>query len=100
MLLSRPNCMKGYVVENLAAMITALFHDVLETQGGTLKSPLTEASILLETGLDSLGFAILVARLEQELGYDPFVLMDTPVYPVTFGEFVAIYQKFSSHGRS
>ncbi len=49
---------------------------------------------LLRTGLDSLGYAIVVARLEQELGYDPFLLMDEPVYPRTFGELVAIYEKF------
>lgn len=47
--------------------------------------------VLLETGLDSLGFAILVTRLEETLGYDPFTEMDEPVYPQTLGEFVDIY---------
>ncbi len=55
---------------------------------------LTDETILLESGLDSLGFAILVATLEEELGYDPFVLMDEPVYPRTLGEFIEIYQRF------
>ena len=54
---------------------------------------LEEETILLETGLDSLDFAILVTRLEQELGYDPFTLSDEAVYPQTFGEFVAFYEK-------
>ena len=49
-------------------------------------------SVLLESGLDSLGFAILVVRLEETLGYDPFVLMSEPVYPKTFGEFLDIYE--------
>jgi acyl carrier protein len=31
---------------------------------------------LLETGLDSLCFAIIVARLEDELGVDPFSVDD------------------------
>lgn len=48
--------------------------------------------MLLESGLDSLGFAILVVRLEEELGYDPFVLAKTPYYPRTFGDFVAFYE--------
>ncbi len=58
-------------------------------------SVLTDETVLLESGLDSLGFAILVAMLEEELGYDPFVLMDVPVYPRTLGEFVDIYQRFA-----
>jgi hypothetical protein len=60
-----------------------------------MNKPLTHDSILLQTGLDSLGFAILVARLEETLGYDPFVLMQDPVYPQTFGEFLAIYNQFA-----
>ena len=56
---------------------------------------LDDCTVLLESGLDSLGFAILVARLEEELGYDPFSIMEEPVYPRTLGEFVTIYQKFA-----
>lgn len=56
---------------------------------------LSDDTILLETELDSLGFAILVALLEEELDYDPFQLMEDAVYPQTFGEFVAIYEKYS-----
>lgn len=52
-----------------------------------------DKTVLLETGLDSLGFAILVTSLEEELGFDPFQIMDEPVYPVTFGEFVSIYER-------
>ena len=61
-----------------------------------LSPSLNDNSVLLESGLDSLGFAILVADLEGILGFDPFVMMDEPVYPNTLGEFVAIYEKFSS----
>jgi len=46
---------------------------------------------LLESGLDSLCFAILVARLEDSLGTDPFT-SDDAVFPVTFGEFVKSYE--------
>jgi len=55
--------------------------------------------VLLESGLDSMGFAIAVIRLEGELGYDPFVLMDEPVYPRTLGEFIQIYEQFAENGR-
>jgi len=60
-----------------------------------LVSPLQDSTVLLESGLDSLGFAMLVSRLEEELGYDPFVQMTEPVYPATLGEFLAVYQKFA-----
>lgn len=56
---------------------------------------LDNETMLLESGLDSLGFAILVARLEEDLGYDPFTLMEEPVYPRTLGEFVDIYQRYA-----
>ncbi|EFP95126.1 acyl carrier protein [Vibrio caribbeanicus] len=52
--------------------------------------------VLLDSGLDSLGFAILVALLEEELDLDPFQKMEDAVYPTTFGEFVAIYEKYSA----
>jgi acyl carrier protein len=54
---------------------------------------ISDETVLLDSGLDSLGFAILVAGLEEELGYDPFSMMEEPVYPRTLGEFVDIYQK-------
>ena len=62
---------------------------------GTELGALLDETVLLESGLDSLGFAILVARLEDELGYDPFVMMQEPVYPRTLGEFIEIYQRFA-----
>ncbi|WP_294393690.1 acyl carrier protein [uncultured Sphingomonas sp.] len=66
--------------------------DVAEGMGATLHHPLSDDMVLLESGLDSLGFAILVARLEEELGWDPFTLSDSPYYPTRLGEFVAFYE--------
>jgi len=56
---------------------------------------INDDTILLETELDSLGFAVLVTRLDEELGYDPFSLMDEPAYPETFKDFVEIYERFA-----
>ncbi|PFG11729.1 acyl carrier protein [Marinobacter sp. LV10MA510-1] len=73
--------------------ILALLHETLEATDSTLEcAELADDTVLLNSGLDSLGFAILVARLEEELGFDPFVEMYEAVYPTTFGEFVAIYE--------
>ena len=78
----------------IEARIRELFKEVLTASGQSLRAQLTADSILLDTGLDSLGFAILVARLEEDLGYDPFVKLAEPVYPRTFGEFLEIYERF------
>ena len=65
--------------------------EAAETTGALLEEGLTDNSILLESGLDSLAFAILVSLLDEELGFDPFAELSDPVYPVTLGEFVDIY---------
>lgn len=55
-------------------------------------APLSDDLVLLDSGLDSLGFAILVARLEDVLGFDPFIISSDAYYPVTFGDFVRFYE--------
>jgi acyl carrier protein len=54
--------------------------------------PLTDDLVLLDSGLDSLGIAILVARLEETLGFDPFTESDDIAYPVTLGDFIRFYE--------
>jgi len=54
--------------------------------------PLTDDLVLLDSGLDSLGIAILVARLEETLGFDPFTESDDVAYPVTLGDFIRFYE--------
>ena len=80
----------------MRAVILAKFNEVLEQmEAGIEFSEISDDQVLLESGLDSLGFAILVAILDEELDLDPFQLMDEPVYPSTFGEFVEIYESHS-----
>jgi len=60
---------------------------------------LTDDLVLLDSGLDSLGIAILVARLEEVLGFDPFTETDDMAYPVTLGDFIRFYEHAAqSHG--
>ncbi len=59
---------------------------------GKVLAPLHDDLELAESGLDSLGFAVLVARLEDKLGFDPFTAADTAAFPLTFGDFVKIYE--------
>ena len=53
---------------------------------------LTDDLSLMDTGLDSLGFAILVSRLEDKLGFDPFTAADEARYPVTLGDLINFYE--------
>jgi acyl carrier protein len=55
-------------------------------------SRLSDDLKLLESGLDSLSFALIVARLEDTLGFDPFDVADDVKFPVTFGDFVRLYE--------
>jgi acyl carrier protein len=71
--------------------ITALFAEVAREQNKTL-APLSNDLGLLETGLDSLCFAIIVARLEDQLDVDPFSADDEIDFPVTVGDFIRLYE--------
>lgn len=75
----------------LHTRIYAQFQQVAADQDKSLK-PLTDDLVLLDSGLDSLCFAIIVARLEDELGYDPFTESEDVYFPVTLGEFVKFYE--------
>ncbi len=77
-------------------IIVAIIREMAGEYGWSVVSDFSDDTVLLESGLDSLGFAILVARLEEELQYDPFSMMDEPVYPRTLGEFVAVYERYAS----
>jgi acyl carrier protein len=48
--------------------------------------------VLLKSGMDSLMLAILVARLEEKLGLDPFTDSADVFYPVTLGDFINAYE--------
>ena len=65
---------------------------VAANQNKTL-APLTDDLSLQDSGLDSLCFAILVARLEDITGRDPLGSADVGRFPRTIGEFVALYEE-------
>ena len=54
--------------------------------------PLEDKLSLHETGFDSLAFAILVARLEDDLGTDPFTISADASFPLTIGDFIRAYE--------
>lgn len=71
--------------------IISQFQQVAAEQKKTL-APLDDDLSLADSGLDSLCFAILVTRLEDELGTDPFTASEEVYFPVTLGDFVRLYE--------
>ena len=71
--------------------IATQFKQVALEHGKYLAS-LTDDLALLDSGLDSRCFAIVIARLEAQLEVDPFSASEHAVFPVTFGEFVQFYE--------
>ncbi len=55
-------------------------------------APLSDDLPLLDSGLDSLCIAIIVAGLDDELGVDPLFDGDNTTLPVTIGDFVLLYE--------
>jgi acyl carrier protein len=74
---------------SVKSSIASVFEEVALEQKRKL-APLSDDLKLLQSGLDSLSFALIVARLEDSLNVDPFEAVDT--FPVTFGDFVKLYE--------
>jgi acyl carrier protein len=58
-------------------------------------APLTDDLPLLNSGLDSLCIAVLVASLDDRLGIDPFSRDGDIAFPVTIGDFISLYENAS-----
>ena len=79
------------MADNIRTTIVSHFEQVAAEQRHKLLD-LTDDRPLMQCGLDSLAFAVLVARLEDTLGCDPFSATDNLSYPETFGDFVHLYE--------
>jgi hypothetical protein len=67
------------------------FEQVAREQGKELAT-LYDNLVLLDTGLDSLCFAIIVTRLGDILDFDPFSAEEEVKFPVTVGDFIQLYE--------
>jgi acyl carrier protein len=76
---------------SVRSQIISQFESVAKEQKQKLPT-LSDDLVLLESGLDSLCFAVIVARLEDELGFDPFTTSEDIEFPITFRDFVKIYE--------
>ena len=76
---------------SVRATVISQFEQVAKEQERRL-ARLSDDLRLLDSGLDSLSFALIVVRLEEALGFDPFDVDDDVKFPVTFGDFVRLYE--------
>ena len=76
---------------SVRSTVISQFEQVAKEQDKQLASP-SDDLVLLESGLDSLCFAIIVARLEDALGFDPFSAAEEVYFPVTLGDFIKFYE--------
>ena len=82
---------------NVEQQIKDAMQQVAELSDCQLVESINPDTLLLECGLDSLGYAMLVAQLEENLGYDPFTELALDTYPSTFAEFLAMYQQCANN---
>jgi hypothetical protein len=78
-------------VNSIRLTILSQFEQVAADQKKEL-APLDDDLVLSDSGLDSLCFAIIVARLEDELASDPFTASEEVDFPVTVGDFIRLYE--------
>lgn len=76
---------------SVRSRMMAVIEDVAKEQERNLAA-IEDDLPLAQSGLDSLCFAIIVARLEDEFGIDPFSASDEIAFPVTFADLVALYE--------
>jgi acyl carrier protein len=79
--------------EQMGDVRETIFSEIMEIAADQTIAlpPLNDDLSLNETGLDSLCFAILVARLEDDLDVDPFV--EEVSFPVTVGDLIKAYEQ-------
>jgi acyl carrier protein len=80
-------------MKSVRSRILSQFESVAKEQNKELPA-LSDDLVLLDSDLDSLCFAVIVARLEDELGIDPFSASEDIEFPVTLGDFVKVYENF------
>lgn len=79
------------VAESVRGLVLQTITDVA-TEQGKIIGTMSDQTALMDSGLDSLCVAIVVARLDDQLGVDPFGTADDVMLPVTLNDFIKIYE--------
>lgn len=78
---------------NIETRLIEILRQEIKIASGDPCAALHRDTVLAETGLDSLGFATMMVAMEREFALDPFGGTDDIIYPETFGELLALYEK-------
>jgi acyl carrier protein len=76
---------------SIRSLVLTKISTVARQQHKTI-SEMKDETRLLDSGLDSLCIAIIVAELEDELGLDPLSSGAETEFPATVGDFVRLYE--------
>ncbi|HJU18777.1 MAG TPA: hypothetical protein VJ770_20180 [Stellaceae bacterium] len=76
---------------SVRAQIVTTIEQVARDQCKQLQ-PITDDLPLLDSGLDSLCLAIIVAKLEYALSTDPFSGEEAIEFPTTIGDLIKLYE--------
>lgn len=79
--------------ENLRTALIAAIVASVPVSNKKLAVEFQDAQKLSNLGLDSLGFALTIAKMEDEFGVDPFSVASEILYPETFGEMLKLYNQ-------
>lgn len=82
-------------MKDIKNLLLKKINESLADKGSNLLEEYPSKEVMLESDLDSMDIAVLIAELEDELGYDPFSSISEPIYPETFEEFLEIYVKYA-----
>lgn len=74
--------MRAFVINEIS--------EVFEAEGVRFKEEMLELGVM-ELGVDSLSYAVIVARLESKTGRDPFTEDPSRGYPKLLSDFVNAY---------
>jgi len=83
---------EGKAIMSLRTVILRIIESVAGEQLSAVPHLIDETP-LYESGLDSLCWGIIVARLEDLLGRDPFSEAGDMPLPITIGDFIAVYEQ-------
>ena len=77
-------------VDNIRTIIIRELSGLIEEESGAVRE-ISETDDLVDLGLDSLAFAVLLTRLEEFLGIDPFVAIEQGAPPRSVGDLLDAY---------
>jgi hypothetical protein len=87
------------VVPMVDSRVILIMRQIADEQGFQL--PELHADLPLhETGLDSLAFTVLLSRLEDDFGFDPFSCFKEMSFPSTVGELAKAYDDRNMTGKA